>query len=53
MEPVFSFHLIIFDYNRSSIEIDHQSKPPDRLFSMIDYEISNNLTTLALTPKAA
>ena len=33
---MFSFHLIIFEYNRSSIET------PDRLFSMIDYEKSNN-----------
>ena len=32
MEPVFPFHLMI------SIIIDHQSKPPERLFSMIDYE---------------
>ena len=40
---MFSFHLIIFDDNRSSIE------PPDRLFSMIDYEKSNNRTTLIIT----
>ena len=38
MEPVLPFHLIISDYN--------QSKPPDCLFSMIDYEKSNNRTTL-------
>ena len=41
MEPVFPLHLI-----KLSIIIDHQSKLYDRLFSMIDYEKSNNRTTL-------
>ena len=40
---MFPFHLII------SIIIDYQSKSPDRLFSMIDYENPNNRTTLPLT----
>ena len=39
MELVFSFHWIIFDYNQSSI------KPCD----MIDYEKSNNQTTLGIS----
>ena len=39
---MFPFHLII------SIIIDYQSKSPNRLFSMIDYENPNNRTTLKL-----
>ena len=39
---MFPLHLKTFNYN------DHQSKPSDRLFLMIDYEKSNDRTTLLI-----